>query len=99
MTRPGALAVLALAMLALAGCSGGTLGTSNQVIVHLDQDPNDLVAAQRVADAACRTHGGTARFVARVTNDNGPRENDDPSPPDAVFACDPLAAPPPRRPG
>jgi hypothetical protein len=84
--------VLAVAMLQLAGCAGSSLGTSNQVVVHLDSDPNDLAAAQRVADAECHRRGGTARFLAKISNDNGPRENDDPSPPDAFFICDPLAS-------
>jgi hypothetical protein len=81
----------AVAALSLAGCTGSPLGTSNQVVVHLDADPNDIAAAQRVADAECHRRGGTARFIAKLANDNGPREFDDPSPPDAFFACDPLA--------
>ena len=82
-----AAALLALP-LALGAC--GSLGTSNQVIVHLDENPNDLVAAQRVADAECRRRGGRARFVIKVYNYAGPRDSAEPQPPDAVFACDPA---------
>ena len=92
MARRQAMAAwaLAAAMLPLACCSGGSLGTSNQVAVHLDENPNDLAAAQRVADATCRGRGGRARFLTIVTNDAGAREVEDTRPPDAVFACDPA---------
>jgi hypothetical protein len=86
------LAALAGAALALGACSGsGALGTSNQVIVHLDENPNDLAAAQRIADAECRQRGGRARFVLRVANSFGSRDSYTPLPPDAVFACDPAS--------
>src|SRR5206468_11381173 len=81
---------LAAAMLPLACCSCGSLGTSNQVAVHLDENPNDLAAAQLVADATCRGRGGHARFLAIVTNDAGSREVEELRPPDALFACDPA---------
>ena len=78
-------AVLALPLaLALTGCSGsglGALGTQNQVIVHLDENPNDLAAAQRVADDICRRRGQRARFVIRVANYSGTRDSQQPLPP------------------
>jgi hypothetical protein len=86
------LIALSLALSALAGCSGlGALGTSNQVIVRLDENPNDLVAAQRVADQTCGLRGQRARFVVKVYNSSGTRDGQMPLPPDAVFACDPPA--------
>ena len=85
-----ALALLPLGLpLALGACSSGALGTSNQVIVHLDENPNDLVAAQRVADDICRRRGQRARFVIRVANFQGTRDSQQPLPPDAIYACDP----------
>jgi hypothetical protein len=78
-----------LLLLQLAGCSGGS-ALSNQVIVHLDENPNDLAGAQRVADATCRARGGRARLMTVVNNDTGMMENEDTRPPDAVFACDPA---------
>ena len=75
----------------LAACaSNGAPGLSNQVIVHLDENPNDLVAAERVADAQCRRQGGRARFLLRIYTHAGPRDSSSPLPPDAVFACDPV---------
>jgi hypothetical protein len=61
------------------------------VIVHLDENPNDLVAAQRVADETCRRRGQRARFVIKIYNFSGSRDSQQPLPPDAVFACDPPA--------
>jgi hypothetical protein len=86
------LIALPLALPALVGCSGlGALGTSNQVIVHLDENPNDLVAAQRVADQTCALRGQRARFIIKVYNSSGTRDGQMPLPPDAVFSCDPPA--------
>jgi hypothetical protein len=81
-------AMAALLPIALGAC--GSLSTANQVIVHLDENPNDLVAAQRVADDACRRRGGRARFIIKLYNYQGPRDSVQPLPPDAVFACDPA---------
>jgi hypothetical protein len=87
--------VLGLALVlapALGACSGlGSLSTANQVIVHLDQNPNDLAAAQRVADDTCRRRGGRARFIARLSSDEGSHDVRSPAPPDAVFICDPAS--------
>jgi hypothetical protein len=87
------LIALPLALPVLGGCSGrlGALGTSNQVIVHLDENPNDLVAAQRVADQTCGLRGQRARFVIKVYNSSGTRDGQMPLPPDAVFTCEPPA--------
>jgi hypothetical protein len=94
-TTAAAVVLLGLSP-AVTACAGGGLGglsTANQVIVHLDQNPNDLAAAQRVADAQCGRTGGRARFLARISNDGGSHDVRDPQPPDAVFACDPPSAP------
>ncbi len=89
MTRRVALAAVVLALpVVLGGC--GSLGSGNQVIVHLDENPNDLEAAQRVADAECRRRGGRARFVLKVYNYSGNRDGGMPLDPDAIFACDPA---------
>jgi len=72
----------------LSGCSA--VGTSNQVVVHLEEGGSDLGAAQRVADEECRRRGGRARFVLIVQNTTGSRDTFNPLPPDAVFACDPA---------
>jgi hypothetical protein len=89
MIRPVTLgAAFASAAIMLSAC-GGT-GSSDQVIVHLDENPNDLAAAQRVADAQCRQHGGRARLVLRIHNQGGPLDGSSPLVPDAVFACDPV---------
>jgi hypothetical protein len=75
----------------LAACSAlGSLSTANQVIVHLDENPNDLAGAQRIADDACRRRGGRARFIARITSDGGSHDVRSPTTPDAVFTCDPA---------
>jgi hypothetical protein len=75
----------------LSACTGsGPGGQRSQVIVHLDENPNDLAAAQRVADAQCRQRGGRARFLLTVHTHSGPRDSSWPLPPDAVFACDPV---------
>jgi hypothetical protein len=89
--RVGLAILVAAATVSLVGCSGGGgLGLSNQVIVHLDQDPNDLEAAQRVADQRCRIAGRRARLILKIYDSTSPRDGRDPRPPDAVFACDPA---------
>ena len=89
MIRPVTLAAgLASVAIMLSACTG--TDSSNQVIVHLDENPNDLAAAQRVADAQCRQHGGQARLVLKIHNQAGPLDSSSPLIPDAVFACDPV---------
>lgn len=78
----------------LAGCSAsGGLGSSNQVIVRNEADPNNFAAAQQIADQQCAARGrGGARFVLWINSQGGGGQNGGarPGPPDVIFDCTPA---------
>jgi hypothetical protein len=89
-------AALAASLLAasVAGCSGGGLGLSNEVIVRNDTDPYNLDAAQRIADGQCAARGaGRAQFVLLQNNPRsggGQAGGSAGGPPDIIYRCLPA---------
>jgi len=94
------VATLAAGLLMLAGCAGGGLGTSDQVVVRNEADPYNLDAAQHIADVQCASRGaGRAQFVILENNARSPGgQNGGGSggPPDIIYRCTPAAAQAPR---
>ena len=94
----GAVCLLAPTLLtaSLAGCSGGGLGLSNEVIVRNDADPYNLDAAQQIADFQCAARGGGgAQFVMLQNNarsGGGQAGGSGWGPPDIIYRCAPAGS-------
>src|SRR5262245_25010008 len=83
---------------AVAGCSGGGLGSANEVIVRNESDPYNLDAAQRIADRECAGRGmGRAQYVLLQNNarsGSGQAGGGNWGPPEILFRCTPAAGAP-----
>ena len=81
---------------AVAGCSGGGLGLSNEVIVRNDSDPYNLDAAQRIADRECAARGaGRAQYFFTQNNARSGSSHGGGGtwgPPEILYRCTPAAA-------
>jgi hypothetical protein len=78
----------------VAGCSGGGLGLSNEVIVRNDADPYNLDASQRIADAECAARGaGRAQYFFTQNNarsGSGHGGGGTWGPPELLYRCAPA---------
>ena len=86
--RTARLAACATLLLAIAGCTGGSVTQSDQVIVRLIGV--NVEGAQEIAQVECDRRSARARFLTVVGNAAGASAYDNPEPPDAVFVCDPA---------
>ena len=83
------------AAVVVAGCAGGGLGFSNEVvIVRNDTDPYNLDAAQRIADTQCAARGaGRAQYFLLQNNARsagGQGATSAWGPPDILYRCMPA---------